>query len=101
MNLYGLSKEHFNLLNDLAVTPLKKAKCKVWIFGSRASNTYQKFSDIDLLYEASEELKLNFIYKIKTELEESNLPVKVDLVNVKTLAESYQADVLRSRIQIA
>ena len=98
MNLFGLTQEQYNLLSLLAVEPFKKANCKVWVFGSRATNKFQKFSDIDLVYEFSGELELSFIFKIKTALEESNFPIKVDIVNIKDLAESYREDILNSRV---
>ena len=100
MNLFGLTKEQYNLLTTIAIEPLKKANCKVWVFGSRAVNKFQKFSDIDLLYESPQDLELNFIFKIKTELEDSNFPIKTDIVNVKDLAESYREDILKTRIQV-
>ena len=100
MNLFGLTQEQYELLNTLAIEPLKKENCKIWVLGSRAMNKHKKFSDIDLLYEFSGELELSFIFKIKTALVESNFPIKVDIVNIKDLAESYREDVLKSRIQI-
>ncbi len=100
MNLFGLTKEQYDLLNVLAVEPLKKANCKVWVFGSRVTNKFQKFSDIDLLYEFSGDLELSFIFKIKSALVESNLPVKVDIVNIKDLADSYKSGILEKRVQV-
>lgn len=98
MNLFGLTQEQFDLLNTLAVEPLKKANCKVWIFGSRAIDNFKKFSDIDLLYEPTEDLGLSFIFKIKSDLEDSNFPIKADIVNINDLAESYKEDILKSRV---
>lgn len=100
MNLFGLTKGQYELLSTLAIEPLKKANCKVWIFGSRAINKFRKFSDIDLLYESSDELELSFIFKIKTALEDSNFSIKVDIVNIKDLAESYREDILKSRVLV-
>lgn len=100
MNQFGLTQEQYELLTNLAVAPLKNAGCKVWIFGSRSTNKFKKFSDVDLLYEAPGELGLSFFYKIKTALEDSNFPLKVDIVNIKDLAESYKEDILKTRAQI-
>ncbi len=100
MNLFGLTKAQYELLSAVAIEPLKKANCKVWVFGSRATNKHQKFSDVDLLYESSGELEMNVIFKIKSELEDSNFALKVDIVNLKDLAESYKEDIMKSRILI-
>jgi predicted nucleotidyltransferase len=100
MTFFGLTEKQYELLNTLAIEPLKKANCKVWIFGSRVKGNFQKFSDIDILFEPSKDLELGFIYKITSELEDSNFPLKVDLVNIQNLASSYRDDVLKNRIQI-
>lgn len=100
MNLFGLKKEQYQTLAVLAIEPLKNAGCRVWVFGSRATGEFQKFSDIDLLYEAPEELALSFIFKIKSALQDSDFPIKVDIVNLKNLAESYREGVLKSRIEV-
>lgn len=100
MTLFGLTEKQYELLNTLAIEPLKKANCKVWVFGSRAKGHFQKFSDIDLLYESPHELELGFLYKIKNDLEESNSPIKVDIVNIKDLADSYKENILKARIEI-
>ena len=49
MNLFGLTEEQFEIVNSLVIDPLKKVNCKVWVFGSRANNKFQKFSDLDIL----------------------------------------------------
>ena len=100
MNLFGLTQEQYALLDAIVILPLKKANCKIWVFGSRVNGKHQKFSDIDLLYESPKELELGFIYKITSELEDSNFPIKMDLVNIKDLAESYRDTVLKTRVLV-
>ena len=100
MKSFGLTKDQYEMLESLAIDPLKKAGCKVWVFGSRATNSHQKFSDIDLLYEFQGDLELSFVFKIKSALEESNFPIKVDIVNIKELAESYRENVLKTRVLV-
>ena len=48
---FGLTAEEFSLLDELVIAPLKKHDCRVWIFGSRAREDHQKFSDIDIYCE--------------------------------------------------
>ncbi len=100
MNLFGLTEEQFEIVNSLVIDPLKKVNCKVWVFGSRANNKFQKFSDLDILFESSHELDMSFLFKIKSNVEDSNLPIKVDIVNIKELAESYREQILKTRIQV-
>jgi predicted nucleotidyltransferase len=96
---YGLTVEQYELLNKLCLTPLKLINTKVWIFGSRARGDYKKFSDIDLLFDNSKVPKA-VIGKIIEDLENSNLPYKVDLVAESDLAESYRDQVHKDKILI-
>lgn len=100
MRKYGLSEVEFQILKDLLIDPLKDQGAQLWIFGSRARGDHQKFSDIDILFSVSKKLPEIFLFNIKDSLEESNLPYKVDLVNLENLAKSYRDDVLKDRIQL-
>jgi predicted nucleotidyltransferase len=59
-------------------------EAKIFIFGSRAKETNRKFSDIDI---AIKDSKINSqkLAKTRFELEESDLPYKVDLVDYNEL----------------
>jgi hypothetical protein len=46
-----------------------------------------------VLYEASSPLPSGFISTMTEALEESRLPIKVDLVNKNEVAESYKANI--------
>ena len=99
---FGLSESDFKLLTDLVITPIKNKSAKIYVFGSRANGKNHKFSDIDLLIEptASEVIKISELSKIKEQIEESRFPIKVDIVLMQDLAESYKSRVLMERIEI-
>ncbi|CAG8690029.1 10011_t:CDS:2 [Gigaspora margarita] len=58
---------------------LNKYPYTFYAYGSRVKGTARKFSDLDLCYQ--EEIPREVIYQIKEELEESDLPFIVELVN--------------------
>lgn len=58
---------------------LSKYSYRFYAYGSRTKGTARKFSDLDLCYQ--QEVPREVIYQIKEELEESNLPFFVELVN--------------------
>jgi predicted nucleotidyltransferase len=95
--MYGLTNEEFALLDALAIHRLKSNGATVWLFGSRSRGDHKKYSDIDLLYMTSTPLPRGLIFDITSDLEDSNLPYKVDLVNVQDLADSYKENVFRDR----
>ena len=56
----------------------------VLLFGSRAKGVFHKGSDIDLAIDNSD-ISFKTLLKIKSDFEESSLPYRVDLVDIKTL----------------
>ncbi len=99
---FHLRDSDYQLLLDLAIMPLKQRGARVFIFGSRASGNPHQFSDVDLLFELTNTSSLtdSDLSKIREDLEESNLTIKVDLVNFQHLAESYRDGVLKTRIEV-
>lgn len=92
----GLEPRHWNLLTNLLVKPLHDIGCTLSVFGSRARGDNLPFSDLDILIEG--EVTRGMISAIAEQLEESRIPIRVDLVLAQDLAESYRAGILRERI---
>jgi len=88
-NKFGLKEKDWELLRHILIIPLQAHKCKIWIFGSRAIGSFRLFSDIDILFEPTQTIPSDLIGQIKEDLENSNLPIKVDLVQRKHLAKNY------------
>lgn len=78
----NLEKEFVLLIKNCVKKYFPNAK--IFIFGSRAKENNRKFSDIDI---AIKDSKINSqkLAKTRFELEESNLPYKVDLVDYDEL----------------
>ena len=74
MNLQ-IETRHLNVLKQI----LSKHPYRFYAYGSRVKGTARKFSDLDLCFQ--EEIPREIIYQIKDELEESDLPFLVELVN--------------------
>jgi predicted nucleotidyltransferase len=97
---FGLSDEHWKIIEKLVLNPFRVHQATVWIFGSRARGDYREFSDLDVLYEASSSLPPGFISRMTENLEESRLPIKVDLVNKSDVAESYKTNIGKDMVLI-
>lgn len=59
-----------------------------YAYGSRVKGTAKKFSDLDLCYK--EDIPAELICRIEEELEESDLPFVVELVNWKDMHPAWQ-----------
>lgn len=89
-------------LQSKLISPLKQQKARVFLFGSRSTGKFQKFSDIDLLYVQGHNSPLprHFIYSILSEIENSSFPCKVDLVKDSELALNYKDSVDKEKIEL-
>jgi len=79
---FGLKAEHWKIIELVLLASLKQQGAKIWIFGSRARGNFKEFSDLDVLFQTQAPLPPCLISNIQEALEESRLPIKVDLVEV-------------------
>lgn len=72
------------------------------MFGSRARKTNHQYSDIDILIKEAPEHPIESLClaKIKEDIENSNLVIKVDLVRDQDLAASYRSSVEKDLIEV-
>ncbi len=97
---FGLDDADWKLIQEMIINPLSSAGAKIWIFGSRARGDFKKFSDLDVLYMSSKKLDPSLIASIRENLEESQLPIKIDLVSEADLADSYRDQILSERVVV-
>ena len=99
---FGIESYDWQQLSALVIDPLKTSGASVWIFGSRARGDHQPFSDVDLLYEYPQGGINGGLVpsEVKEQIENSNFPYKVDLVQVSDVAESYRSGVLADRLAL-
>ena len=94
--MFGLSETEFQFLKENLIQPLKRKGAKVWIFGSRATGTHKKFSDVDIMVEGSEDYSSD-ISTIQEFFSKSSFPYKIDLVQLKDFAPSYKPNFEREK----
>jgi len=67
--------------------------CKVYLFGSRARQEHDEGADIDLALDNKKPIDLNIIYKIKNKIEESTIPLFVDIVDINNADEAIKKEI--------
>jgi len=77
---------------------LAKYPYNFYAYGSRVKGTAWKFSDLDLCYQA--DVPRSVINNIREELEESDLPFIVELVNWKHMRPTFQELVKKDLTEI-
>ena len=81
-----LIDKHLNLVKDILKVEISTQK--IYVFGSRATNKAQKFSDLDLCIEG-EKISFEKMLQLKNDFSESDLPYFVDIVQKVNLSEDF------------
>ena len=77
------------------------AGARAFVFGSRAHGGARRYSDLDLALEWERPLGLALIGCIADALSESDLPYKVDIVDLATVEASFKARVEADRVPLS
>ena len=67
------------------------AGTRAWVFGSRATGAARRYSDLDLALESAQPISLDTLAAVATDLSESNLPIKVDVLDLRTIEPRFRA----------
>ena len=64
--------------------------CRVWAFGSRVRGKARRFSDLDLAFDAGRPLTLRDTAILADAFDESDLPWRVDIVDLVTCSPTFR-----------
>lgn len=73
---------------------------EVWAFGSRAKHAAKPYSDLDLAVITDRPMSLTLSATLASAFDESDLPIKVDVVDWATTSETFRRVIKQSRIVI-
>jgi type I restriction enzyme S subunit len=73
---------------------------QVWAFGSRARRTAKPFSDLDLAVLAPSPLSLEQLARINDAFDSSDLTIKVDVVDLQAINDSFKAVIDSHKVQL-
>ncbi len=71
-----------------------------FIFGSRSTNSHQKYSDIDLGITGNTPLNSTTFFAIESALENSNLPYRVDLVDFTKVSPRFRTIAMQNTLYL-
>ena len=72
--------------------------CKVYLFGSRARRTHQSGADIDLAIDTGKTVDYEVIFKILGDIEETTIPLFVDVVDLYSASDELKSEVEKDGI---
>ena len=73
---------------------------QAWVFGSRATGTARRYSDLDLALEGEKPVDPGVLGNITEALSLSDLPYKVDVIDLRAVDPAFQAIVEREMIAL-
>lgn len=82
---------------DLLRPLLAGVSCRVYLFGSRATGTAQPGSDVDVAVDADEDVT-TLLSQARFVLEESTVPYKVDLVDLRRTDAAFRRQVIEEGV---
>ncbi|MEN8255880.1 MAG: nucleotidyltransferase domain-containing protein [Verrucomicrobiota bacterium] len=65
--------------------------CEVRAFGSRIGNAAKAWSDLDLAVVGNSKLEKSTLFALKEAFEESDLPIRVDVLDWHTISPEFKA----------
>ena len=71
---------------------------KIYLFGSRARKTNREFSDIDIALDAGRPLENVDVGEARDMLAESNIPYKIDVLDLHSVPEEMRAIIIKEKI---
>ncbi|MFH1643842.1 MAG: nucleotidyltransferase domain-containing protein [bacterium] len=92
----NIKEKYKEILIDIITKYLPNSK--IYLFGSRATQTHHEGSDIDLALDNKEKIELKIIFKIQDEIEQTSIPLFVDIVDINTTSEKLKNEILKEGI---
>ena len=98
-NHFGLSNIELQKIRKFLSDYLKiKNRFSISVFGSRATGSFRQYSDLDLWIDAEPPLTRKEVSKLEDLFEESDLPIKVDIVTKQTCLPEYKERIAKEKM---
>ncbi len=92
-----LKPNHRKLVQEILRKRLS-ASSRVWVFGSRATGKSKPYSDLDLAIDQDTPMPFSLSAALSLDFEESHLPFKVDIVDLKSISEEFRRRIENDKI---
>ena len=85
-------------LKEMVLDFLRDKPIRVILYGSRARGDHRPGSDVDLALSTEGEIDRLLLANLRELLEESTIPYKVDIIDLKHTSEVFQAEIMKEAI---
>ena len=91
-------KKTLKVLESMVKDAFKDSEVKIVLFGSRARGDYVKSSDIDIGILPRDKINKKKLVLLREKVENSNVPYKVDVVDLSQASKEFTEKALREGI---
>jgi len=95
----ALPADHRRLVLNILHTHLP-TRTKVWVFGSRATGSARRYSDLDLAIDAGRRLALDEIAALTEAFSDSDLPYRVDVIDWWEIDDRWRQIIAAERVAL-
>ena len=88
MSKLQLDPHYLSIVKDIVKTNIPDHA--VFVFGSRAKGTAKPHSDLDLCLSGKEKITLSQFIILKEAFSESDLPMRVDIVDAQSISPQFK-----------
>jgi predicted nucleotidyltransferase len=93
-----LDPRHLVSVRDILAHHVPGARA--WCYGSRATGTAREFSDLDLALQLTGGVPWSTMEELRWAFSESDLPIRVDIVDWDTLDPEFRAAIEKRRVPL-
>ena len=86
-------------VRELVVSSLERYDVRVYLFGSHATGGVHDASDVDVAVDVLEPLPPGVLARLREALEESTIPYRVEVVDLRDAGAEFRERVLREGIE--
>jgi predicted nucleotidyltransferase len=83
------NQKYLNKIKEIIFSIIDKNEYKVFLFGSRATKKFKRYSDVDVGLLGNKPIG-NAYYKIINKIEESDIPYKVDIIDFALVDDNFK-----------
>ncbi len=75
-------------------------RARAWAFGSRVQGRAKRFSDLDIALEEAAPIDWSRMGDLKVAFSESDLPIKVDVLDLRAISPEFRSLIEQQRVPI-
>ena len=87
----NIRPQDFKIVQNILSNNLPKSGCRIFVFGSRATATAKRASDLDLAIDLGRQMTRIESHTLANQFEDSDLPYRVDVIDLQTVSSDFLA----------